>query len=90
MGLGVRAKKWKLKEPLKRYWQTELWAGLFDALLNPAAYVSEEEGSKMPITRTLRACREAMEVWLEKEGGRKGLKSGLRRLEERIREQKGR
>lgn len=90
MGLGVRAKKWKLKEPLKRYWQTELWAGLFDALLNPAAYVSEEEGSKMPITQTLRACREAMEVWLEKEGGRKGLKSGLRRLEERIREQKSR
>lgn len=90
MGLGARTKKWKLKEPLKRYWQTELWADLFDALLNPAAYVSGEEGSKMPIARKLRACREGMEGWLEREGGRKGLKSGLRRLEERIREQKGR
>lgn len=90
MGLGARSKKWKLKEPLKRYWQTELWADLFDALLNPAAYVTTEEGLKMPITRTLRACREGMEIWLEREGGRKGLKSGLRRLEERIREQKGR
>lgn len=90
MGLGARAKKWKLKEPLKRYWQTELWASLFDALLNPTAYVNGEEGSKMPITRTLRACREGMEGWLEREGDRKGLKSGLRRLEERIREQKGR
>ncbi|MCJ1425842.1 hypothetical protein MMC29_003742, partial [Sticta canariensis] len=90
MGFGARAKKWKLKEPLKRYWQTELWAGLFDALLNPATYMSGEEGSKMRITRALRACREGMESWLEREGGRKGLKSGLRRLEERIREQKGR
>lgn len=90
MGFGPRAKKWKLKEPLKRYWQTELWAGLFDALLNPAAYVSGEERSKMQITRALRACREGMESWLEREGGRKGLKTGLRRLEERIREQKGR
>ncbi|MCJ1468839.1 hypothetical protein MMC07_007469 [Pseudocyphellaria aurata] len=90
MGLGVRAKRWKLKEPLKRYWQTELWADLFDALLNPAAYVTAEEGSKMPITRTLRTCRQGMEGWLEREGGRRGLKSGLRRLEERIREQKGR
>lgn len=90
MGLGARAKKWKLKEPLKRYWQVELWADLFDALLNPAAYVVGEEGSRMPIMRTLRACREGMEGWLEREGGRKGLKSSLRRLEDRIREQKGR
>lgn len=90
MGLGPRAKKWKLKEPLKRYWQTEMWAGLFDALLNPSAYVCGEDGSKLPMTRTLRACRKGMEGWLEREGGRKGLKSGLRRLEERVREQKGR
>lgn len=86
--LGASARKWKLKEPLKRYWQTDLWAPLFDALLNPASYAADEDGGKMPIMRTLKGCRERMEAWLEKEGGRKGLKVGLRRLEERIREKR--
>ena len=90
--LGVAAaRKWKLKEPLKRYWQTELWAALFDVLLNPAGYAArEEDNGKMPVVKTLRRCREGMETWLEREAGRRGLKAGLRRLEERIRERKGR
>ena len=90
MSLPARARKWKIKEPLKRYWQTDLWAPLFDALLNPAAHVSGEEHGRMPISRTLRACREAMEAWLEREAGRKGVKAGLRRLEERVRGGRGR
>lgn len=90
--LGVAtARKWKLKEPLKRYWQTELWAPLFDVLLNPAGYAAREEDSgKMPVVKALRRCRQDMEAWLAREAGRRGLKSGLRQLEERIRKRKGR
>ena len=85
-------KKWKLKEGLKRYWQTELWTPLFEILLNPTSHVKEEEGGKMPCMRGLRTCREGMESWLEGEGGRRngGLKNGLRRIEERIRERRAR
>ncbi|KAL8715994.1 MAG: hypothetical protein Q9220_000661 [cf. Caloplaca sp. 1 TL-2023] len=85
---AAREKRWRIKEPLKRYWQTELWGNLFDLLLNPTRYVDVEEGGKMPVMKSLRACREAMEEWLEAESGRRGLKSGLRRLEERIREKR--
>lgn len=79
-----REKRWRIKEPLKRYWQQELWGNLFELLLNPTRYVDAEEGGQMPVMKGLRACREGMEDWLEGEGGRKGLKSGLRRLEERV------
>ncbi|KAL8771897.1 MAG: hypothetical protein Q9209_002835 [Squamulea sp. 1 TL-2023] len=81
-------KRWRIKEPLKRYWQQELWGDLFELLLNPMRYIENEEGRDMPVMKGLRACREGMEAWLEAEGGRKGLKSGLRRLEERIRERR--
>ncbi|KAL8999212.1 MAG: hypothetical protein Q9169_001877 [Polycauliona sp. 2 TL-2023] len=81
-------KRWRIKEPLKRYWQQELWGNLFELLLNPMRYVDREEDGQMPVMKGLRACREGMEEWLEAEGGRKGLKSGLRRLEEKIRERK--
>lgn len=80
-------RRWKLKEPLKRYWQTEIWGGFFDACMNPVmtAVENEEEGGVMPLRKTLRRVREGMEDWLEREGGKRGLKSGLRRLEERVR-----
>lgn len=83
-------KRYKLREGLKRYWQTELWTALFEILLNPTSHVAGEEGMKLPCTRGLRACREGMETWLVSEGGRRngGLKAALRRIEERIRERR--
>lgn len=81
-----KMKRYKLKESLKRYWQTELWAPVFQLLLNPTAHTEEEEGGKMPIMKGLRRCREGMEDWLEGEASRKGLKSALRRMEERVKE----
>ncbi|KAL8992662.1 MAG: hypothetical protein Q9188_007532, partial [Gyalolechia gomerana] len=30
-----REKRWRMKEPLKRYWQQGLWGKLFELLLNP-------------------------------------------------------
>ncbi|KAI4202732.1 MAG: hypothetical protein LQ350_002398 [Teloschistes chrysophthalmus] len=83
-----REKRYRIREPLKRYWQCELWANLFDLLLNPTKFTEEEEeeegGKMMPVMKGMRRCREGMEEWLEGEGGRRGVKAGLRRLEERI------
>ncbi|RKF56694.1 Checkpoint serine/threonine-protein kinase BUB1 [Golovinomyces cichoracearum] len=64
--LGPGAKKtWRLRENLKRYWQVDIWAEAFDLLLNGASHIEGEEDCKMPITRSLKACREKMELWLE-------------------------
>lgn len=84
-----RHKRHRIREPLKRYWQTELWSSLFDTLLNPTL---SSNGEGIPCPNTLRACRERMEAWLVEEGGRKngGLKLGLGKLEGRIREGRGR
>ena len=87
--IGIKTskmKKYKLKESLKRYWQTELWGPLFELLLNPTSHTEAEEGAKMPVMNGLKKCREGMEDWLEAEAGRKGLKSSLRRMEERVKE----
>jgi len=90
--VGNKGKRYRIREGLKRYWQTELWGGLFDLLLNPAMHVATEEGQKMPCTLGLKACREGMEHWLAGEGGRRngGLKVNLTKLEDRIRERKPR
>lgn len=79
-------KRYKLKEGLKRYWQTELWLAFFDALMNPTAHASAELSGRMPLLRRLRVVREGLEGWLEANAERRGLKGGLRRLEERVRE----
>ena len=89
---GGAKKKYKIREGLKRYWRTELWAPCFELLLNPVAHLEGEEGGRMPCVRGLRGVREGMEAWLVEEGGRRngGLKAQLRRFEERIRERKWR
>ena len=91
-GMLGRQKKYKIREGLKRYWQTELWGPLFDLLLNPLGHLQEEEEEKMPCIKGLRQAREGMERWLMGEGGKRngGLRSGLVRLEGRMREKKGR
>lgn len=87
--LSIR-KKWKLREPLKRYWQTQLWAPLFDLLLNPVVHAALHEPSgTLPVTSSLAKCRGEMEEWLQRESGRRGLKNSLRKLEERILREKG-
>ncbi|KAI8965895.1 Mad3/BUB1 homology region 1-domain-containing protein [Daldinia sp. FL1419] len=59
------ARRYKVREPLKRYWQTDIWQECFDLLLNPGAHVESEDGCRMPVTRGLRRVRERMERWLE-------------------------
>ncbi|ORY62312.1 Mad3/BUB1 homology region 1-domain-containing protein [Pseudomassariella vexata] len=63
-GLGT-SRRYKIKESLKRYWQTDIWGGCFDLLLNPGSYVEGEDGGRMPVMKGLRQVREGMETWLE-------------------------
>lgn len=89
--VGTGAKRYRLKEGLKRYWQTELWAPFFDILLNPGRVGAG--GSKTgngisgeAVWQRLREVRAGMEAWLEREGERRDLRGKLRKLEERCRE----
>lgn len=81
-GLGT-ARRYKIREPLKRYWQTDIWNDCFDVLLNPASRAAEDgvDGA-MPVTRGLRRVREGMEHWLEANCERGvGLKTLMGRVE---------
>jgi checkpoint serine/threonine-protein kinase len=82
-GIGAAAKKsWKIRETLKRYWQTEIWGAAFDLLLNPGLHVEGEEGMKLPVLKGMRSVREQMETWLEANSERGvGLQAGIRKLE---------
>ncbi|KAI1814072.1 Mad3/BUB1 homology region 1-domain-containing protein [Poronia punctata] len=65
-GLGTAAgRRYRIRESLKRYWQTDIWADCFDLLLNPASHVADEAEGKMPVNKGLKSIRERMEVWLE-------------------------
>ncbi|KAJ3566389.1 hypothetical protein NPX13_g7146 [Xylaria arbuscula] len=81
-GLGTAAgRKYKIRESLKRYWQTDIWADCFDLLLNPGSHVQGEVEMRMPVNRGLRHIRERMEVWLEA-NSEKGI--GLRGMMNRV------
>ncbi|KXX73967.1 Checkpoint serine/threonine-protein kinase BUB1 [Madurella mycetomatis] len=62
---GKGGRRYKIRESLKRYWQTEIWAECFDVLLNPGAHVQDEDGGRMPVLKSMRGVREKMEAWLE-------------------------
>ncbi|KAG9237501.1 Mad3/BUB1 homology region 1-domain-containing protein [Amylocarpus encephaloides] len=83
VGLGACAgKTWRIRESLKRYWQVQIWGQVFDLLLNPGTKVEGEEGSKMPVLKSMKSVREAMEGWLEANSEKgTGLQGGIRRLE---------
>ncbi|KAL1866908.1 hypothetical protein VTK73DRAFT_4455 [Phialemonium thermophilum] len=63
--LGGGGRKYRVRETLKRYWQTEIWTECFNVLLNPVGFVEAEEGQRMPVLRSMRRVRERMEDWLE-------------------------
>ena len=90
LGQGA-TKTYRIRESLKRYWQTELWTEVFGLLLNPLAHLEAEEGRKMPVLRGMRAVRERMESWLEENCERGiGLKGMIGRMESLIRERRRR
>ena len=59
------ARRYRIRESLKRYWQTDIWAECFDVLLNPGSHIDAEDNRSLPVTRSLRRVRERMEAWLE-------------------------
>ncbi|CUS24521.1 LAQU0S17e00782g1_1 [Lachancea quebecensis] len=68
-----------LTNSFKRYWRQELWAPLFNDLINSGS------SSELPITSTIREHRLALEASLEESGGRLrsqvlSLESDLQRL----------
>jgi checkpoint serine/threonine-protein kinase len=79
---SLGTKKYRLVATFKRYWQQEIWAKVFDVLLNPLQYVTMEEKGSLPVNKAVKGCREEMEVWLEDncEKGA-GLKNLIRRME---------
>ncbi|EPQ62336.1 Protein kinase [Blumeria graminis f. sp. tritici 96224] len=84
--IGPHVKKtWRLRENLKRYWQVEIWAEAFDILLNATSHMEREENSQLPITRSMRACRMKMEIWLEANSEKGiGLQAIIRKLETQL------
>lgn len=84
-GLGAAATRMKIKEGLKRYWQTEIWHECFDLLLNPMLHLDGEEGKKMPVSKGMREVREKMEAHLESNCEKGvGLKALVRKMEEAV------
>lgn len=89
-GIGAGAqKKWRIKEGLKRYWQTEIWSNMFDLLLNPAMHLEGEEGSRLPALKGMKTVREEMETWLEGSSEKGvGLQAMIRKLEWAVKEKR--
>ena len=81
LGAGA-TKTYRIRETLKRYWQTDLWSDTFSLLLNSGRAVENEEGSRLPALRSLKAIRERMEIWLEQNCEKGvGLRSLIRKAE---------
>lgn len=82
-------KTYRVRESLKRYWQTGIWSEVFGLLLNPGLHLEGEEGKKLPVLKGMSVVREKMESYLEEncEKGT-GLKGLLKRLESKIGDKK--
>ncbi|PHH78061.1 hypothetical protein CDD82_3242 [Ophiocordyceps australis] len=91
-GLGRTGRRYRIRESLKRYWQTQLWADCFDMLLNPAAHAAvpgNEERGAMPLLWSMRRVRESMERWLEENCERGvGLRGLVAKVEAQARSRK--
>ena len=84
LGAGA-TKTYRIRESLKRYWQTEIWGEVFDLLLNPLMHLEREEGRTLPVLKGMRSVREKMEGWLEGNCEKGiGLKGLVRKMEDAV------
>ncbi|KAL4867262.1 hypothetical protein BDV12DRAFT_171594 [Aspergillus spectabilis] len=94
-------KTYRIREPLKRYWERDIWADVFDLLLNPGAdrWVQMEGASSsetdantpiLPVLNSMQYVREKMEAWLFAHAEKKGLGLQIRKLEAIFAEKKKR
>lgn len=82
LGAGA-TKTYRIKESLKRYWQTDIWQETFHLLLNPLMHLNGEEGSRMPVLKGMKEIRLKMETHLESNCEKGvGLKALIRRMED--------
>lgn len=88
LGAGA-TKTYRIRESLKRYWQTDIWNQVLDLLLNPSMHLESEEGRKLPVLKSMKTVRETMETYLEGNCEKGvGLKALVRRMEEAVKEKK--
>ncbi|KAL4997963.1 Mad3/BUB1 homology region 1-domain-containing protein [Aspergillus recurvatus] len=88
---------YRIREPLKRYWEKDIWADVFDLLLNPGAerwaQMEQNAGvktSNLPVLNAMQCLRERMESWLVDHAEKKGLGLQIRKLEAIFAERKKR
>lgn len=83
-------KTYRIREPLKRYWERDIWGDVFDLLLNPGAerwtqmervFSGDENKSAPPVLNSMQHLRERMENWLVANAEKKGLGLQIRKLE---------
>ncbi|KAJ5160790.1 uncharacterized protein N7482_007794 [Penicillium canariense] len=91
-GAGVQC-TYRIRESLKRYWEREIWADVFDLLLNPASerWVAMEGGHYgpvLPVLKSMAYVRGRMEDWLVANADKKGLALQLRKIEVLLAERK--
>lgn len=93
---------YRIRESFKRYWDRELWADVFDLLLNPGSerWASLEQqsdpaashhsgsGPILPVLQSMRCIRLKMENWLASHAEKKGLALQLRKIEVLLAERK--
>jgi checkpoint serine/threonine-protein kinase len=78
------ARRYGIKNALKRYWQQEIWAEFFELMLNPMR-LAADEGGMMPCTKAMKAVRGKMEDWLEENCERGvGLKGMIKKMEKGV------
>jgi checkpoint serine/threonine-protein kinase len=65
-----------IAQPLKRYWQVDIWSRVFDVLLNSSTVY---EDGLLPISDVLREIRLEMEDWLVENSTRQQLKGLLKK-----------
>ncbi|OCK79464.1 hypothetical protein K432DRAFT_383025 [Lepidopterella palustris CBS 459.81] len=88
LGAGA-TKTYRIRESLKRYWQTEIWNEVLDLLLNPLMHLEGEEGKKLPVLKGMKTAREKMETWLEGNCEKGvGLKALIRRMEAAVKDRR--
>lgn len=79
--VSEECRTYRLREPLKRYWDRELWSDVFDLLLNPMTprWMNEDDPGSLHVS--MRAVRERMEEWLVANAERRGLALQIKKLE---------
>lgn len=97
---NASSRTYRIRESLKRYWDRELWAGVFDLLLNPGAErwqrIERENGVDaglssapiLPVLHSMRHVRRGMEEWLLANAEKKGLALQIRKIEVLLAERK--